>query len=113
MHYLPRNVSEIDYDSRRYLPKVFYGLYKTGLFWGSHGGSTPFGQMVCSYRLAYWAWESVDIAVNNFISSFSTTKCPDEINRPRQYRIFAEYKRITSPENLADYDRLNNLELTD
>jgi len=79
VHYLPRTVSEIDFDPRRYLPKVFYGLDKKGLLLRSHRGSTPFGQMICSYRLAYWAWVNVDIAVKNFVSAFSTTKRPDEI----------------------------------
>jgi hypothetical protein len=114
VHYLPRNISEIAFDPRRYLPEVFYVLDKKGLFYNPFdGGSAPFGQMVCSYRLAYWVWKNIDIAVKNFVDAFSTTKCPDHINHPSQYRIFDMYERITSPDNLATYDRSNELELTD
>ncbi len=113
VHYLPRNVSEIPFDSRRYLPEFFKGLDKKGLFYNpSDRSAEPFGQMVCSYRLAYWTWENIEFAVNKFVSSFPTTKHPDWFSGSFQHHIFEMYKQITSPDNLATYDVLHKLKLT-
>jgi hypothetical protein len=114
VHYFPRNVSAK--GSRRYLPQTLYGLDKKGLFFRfpeNEDYEMPFGELVSSYRLAYWVWENIELAVCDFISAFSSTKVPEwHFIYSDLHDNFKNYQKITSPNNLATYDASNELELT-
>jgi hypothetical protein len=114
VHYLPRNICEK--GPRKYLPRVFYGLDRSGLFFrypDSLDYEVPFGDLICSYRLVHWAWKTVDMALNKFIAAFSSTRIPFVPSiYTTLYPNFQNYQKIPSPDDLAAYDAQNGLELT-
>lgn len=112
VHYLPRNVSEN--GPRRYLPQSLWALDKKGLLFrypDSKDYEVPFGELVSSYRLAYWVWENIDIAVNELIAAFSSTKFPHFNHFYSSLQSnFKSYQMINSPDNLVSYDSENGID---
>jgi len=109
VHYLPRDTP--GKGPRKFIPQDLWPLNKKGLLLNyppPPDVEIPFGQRITSYRLAYWAWETVDIAATNFVSAFSSTKCPG-CSGLYETSIFKMYKSVTSPEDLDKYDALHGI----
>ncbi|MGV8175292.1 MAG: hypothetical protein ACP5OU_06270 [Methanothrix sp.] len=113
VHYFPRNVSER--GPRRYLPQALNVLDKRGLLFRFPDSKdfyeVPFGELVSSYRLAYWVWQNIDIAVNELITAFSSTRLSHfDHFYSSLHSNFQSYQMITSPDNLVSYDSINEID---
>jgi hypothetical protein len=111
VHYFPRDTP--GEGSKKFIPQDLWPLNKKGLLLNYPPPpdiEIPFRQRITSYRLAYWAWETVDIAVDNFAKAFASTKCPGFLGiYGGRASIFKMYKSIISPEDLAKYDALHGI----
>lgn len=78
VHYLPR-ISPAATGPRKNIPQEFWVLDKRGLFLipTSESVEIAWGAQICSYHLAYWAWETIDMAASNFINAFDSTMKPE------------------------------------
>ncbi len=105
VHYLPRTITE-----EGNVPSWFVELHRRRLFLTSQHGDIDFvlGQKLASYRLAYWAWESVAGAVADLLEALGPKA---ELLRWTASN-FGRFRQLTSPCELATYDAEHRLELT-
>lgn len=104
-HFLPRVIKE-----EGNVPEWFVELHRRRLFITSSKSDVDFtfSQKLGSYRLAYWAWESVASAVADLLDALGP-----EAERIRwSASNFGHYRSICSPSELDAYDTEYKLELT-
>lgn len=114
VHYLPRFTPNGN-GPRKYIPRNFWSLDKRELFLipSSQNAEIPFARQVCSYRLAYWAWQTIDAAATNFVTAFDSTKIPrSRVIYQGLSQNFKKYLIVTPPDRLSEYDAQWNLKLT-
>jgi hypothetical protein len=104
-HYLPRVINE-----RGNLPNWLYELQEKGLFITSSNTQVDFifAHKLSSYRLAYWAWESMSSAIEVFMNSLGDKS--ELIDGTASN--FSRYQIVCPPNMLPYYDVENKLELT-
>ena len=114
VHYLPR-ISPVATGPRKNIPQEFWVLDKRGLFLipTSEGVEIAWGAQICSYHLAYWAWETIDMAASNFINAFDSTMKPEfKFIYQALCSNFKFYKEVLSPDSLNAYDAEQGVELS-
>jgi hypothetical protein len=95
-HYLPYRTTEQDK-----VPRRFAELQRRGLFITTRDPDWHFTQKLSSYRLAYWAFSTVEAAVKALLMALGPT-----MNRVSfTAENFYDYRSIRPPEELADYDK--------
>jgi hypothetical protein len=94
------------------LPPWFEDLFQRDLFFWSPGENKaigiPMDDQVSSYALAYWAWETIDKAVADFLKALGAKASGVELTA----RNFQRYRCLCPPSRLREYDAQHNLELT-
>lgn len=103
-HYLPRIILE-----EGNVPSWFLGLQRRGLFIKPSHGRVDFllGQKLASYRLAYWAWRTIEKAVEDLLDALSSE---GELGRWTANN-FRHYRKVCPPNKLIDYDAKYKLEV--
>lgn len=106
VHYLPRVVKE-----EGSVPNWFLELHKRRLFITSSSSDGDFvlAHKLGSYRLAYWAFESVAGAVADLLDALGAKA--DSIRLTASN--FGHYRSAPSPTELAAFDFEHKLELTE
>lgn len=107
VHYLPRVLT-----GPGNVPTWFRHLQKKGLFLTagtSDGRDFELSQKLCSYRLAYWVWETVAKAVNHFIGALGWDASDFNAVAARNFELF---RSVRSPKQLPGFDAEHGLKLT-
>ena len=111
-HFLPRIIEEEQKPSR-HVPPWFKELYDERLFFvpiDKFPERTEFtlDKLLSSYRLAYWAWESIAEAVKVYCKALK--------NEPSSILLDADnfelYRNYCPPHQLPEYDKHHGLSLT-
>lgn len=117
-HYLPRvidrdqlppedepiSLEEVIYHRERYIPPRLKRLARQGLLWPSKSrwvGRTEvsLSTQLCSYRLAYWTWETLDEAMTVFLKALENI-----VMFKGGYPTFKRYESVCPPSKLPEYD---------
>jgi len=107
-HYLPRIIPD-----EGNVPSWLAELRRRQLFLGSPDEDcTPLGWRITSYRLAYWAWETVEAAVAEFVSAACVEVEGAAPVGSHCAKNFGVFRTICPPTQLAEYDAEHRLELT-
>jgi hypothetical protein len=112
VHYLPLVATSNTPNPN--IPNWFKVLEKQGLFITTRGLNPnwpdfDFAQKLQSYRLAYWAWESVDEAVALLLNAWPSER--RGLYDSELETFFRLYKQVCSPEHLPAFDQMYGLEV--
>ena len=104
-HYLPRPIPE-----EGNVPSWLVQLHRRNLFITSGHPRVDFvlGQKLGSYRLAYWAWETVESVVTDFLGALG--ELADFASGTAAN--FSHYKTVCRPTALSEFDLHYGLTLT-
>jgi len=107
-HYLPRVIPD-----EGNVPAWLGELHRRRLFlYSSMGEQGPLGWNIASYRLAYWAWETVEAAVVEFVSAVTVEVHGRASVGSHCAENFGRFRMICPPSQLGQYDSEHGLELT-
>jgi hypothetical protein len=108
-HFLPRIISEQIPMPLRHVPPGLEELYEQQLFFVPSGITEnvemTLDDLVSSYRLAYWTWETVAEAAKTYCEALSGTQTALMLYTEN----FELYKRNCPPSNLPQYDVIHGL----
>lgn len=101
VHWLPRNFN----NEKGNVPPRFVELHRKGLLITAQNKSYPkidflFEQKLASYKLVYWAWETVETAVKKFLDALGAHK-----NSPGATKDwFSIFRDVCPPHDFPKYD---------
>lgn len=107
VHHLPRPINEPDA-----VPSWFQPLQQRGLFIthpNLFGSNFSLGWKIGSYRLCYWAWETILAATTELLKALDKARPVVDMT----VCTMEQFRKVCPPEKLGTFDKEHRLKLTE
>jgi hypothetical protein len=103
VHGLPRVINE-----SHNVPVWLSGLQERGLFVTAPGGDFALGWKIGSYKVCYWAWETISFATKSLLNTVDEARMAVQMTVDEMER----FREVCSPEKLVEFDEKHGLEIS-